>query len=182
ALRPDMDALFPPVIVAPGVQVLPEPPLVTAARDTGYTPRDGGIMLPDQQLEHFRGCVYVINEDKVITPGARLLGQSRFDNVYGGHQFVITSDGQGPGSKSAWEAFLRNQRYAAPTVDTLCFRPELPPLAIVRDGSWDLVNCYVPIDTPKVAGDPSPFIDHLKRLFPVDRDRRILTTYMASCI
>lgn len=182
ALRPDMDALFPPVSVAPGVRVLAEPPLVTVARDTGYTPRDGGIMLPDQQLEHFKGCVYVINEDKVITPGARLLGQSRFDNVYGGHQFVITSDGQGPGSKSAWEAFLRNQRYAAPTVDTLCFRPELPPLAVVHDGSWDLVNCYVPIDTPKVPGDPSPFVDHMKRLFPVDRDRRILMTYMASCV
>ena len=165
-----------------GVEVLPEPPLVTRARAGGFRPRNGGVMLPEQQMDHFEGCVYVTALDKVITPRGTRLTQSRFDSVYGGHQFVITSDGQGAPSKSAWEAFIRNQRFAAPTADDMCFRPELDPLEIVDEGNLTLVNGYIPIETPRTEGDAGPFLRHLEKLFPVERDRSILLSYMAFCL
>lgn len=179
ALRPDMDALFPPVAA---VGVLPEPPLVTRVREAGFTQHNGGMLLPEEQLEYFKGCVYISSMDKVMTPSGELFGQSQFDNTYGGQAFVITSDGQGAPSKSAWEAFHRNQRFKAPRVNDLCFRPELPSLSVVEDGSWRLLNSYIPIETPRTEGDPSKFLDWLSRLLPVERDRRILLSYCASII
>lgn len=180
ALRPDLDALFPPTTAVVGV--LPEPPVVTVAREAGYTPHNGGVLLPEEQMRYFEGCVYISSMDKVMTPSGEIFGQSQFDNTYGGQSFVITSDGQGAPSKSAWEAFNRNQRFKAPRVNDLCFRPELPPLSVVEEGSWRLLNSYIPIETPRTPGDPSKFLDWLQRLLPVERDRRILLSYCASII
>lgn len=178
----DPAAAFDTPAIAPGMVVLPEPPLVTKSRDKGYRPRNGGIMLPEQQMDHFEGCVYVTALDKVLTPRGTRLTQSRFESVYGGHLFVISSDGQGTPSKSAWEAFIRNQRFFAPTADDMCFRPELEPLEIVDEGNLTLVNGYIPIETPRTEGDARPFLRHMEKLFPIERDRIILMSYMAFCL
>lgn len=164
------------------VGVLPEPPVVTRARVGGYSPRDGKDLHPDEQMDHFAGCVYITSLDKVFIPGGELLNRSRFDAVYGGYTFIVDSLGQNKPIKSAWEAFLNNQRYAPPTANYLCFRPEEPVGAIIEDGTRTAYNTYVPIETPRSDGDVGPFLDHVARLFPVERDRRILLTYMASLV
>lgn len=179
--RPKGEEMFPEDEDTP-LAVITEPPMVSRAREAGFTPHNGGMLLPDDQIRYFEGCVYISALDKVMTPNAELFGQSQFDNTYGGQAFVITSDGQGAPSKSAWEAFLRNQRFKPPRVNDLCFRPELPSLSVVEDGSWRLLNSYIPIETPRTKGDPSKFLDWLERLLPVERDRRILLSYCASII
>lgn len=162
--------------------VLVEPPVLTKARKGGFKLRDGGIMFQDQQLDYFEGHVYVTSMDKVMTPKGKLWGQSRFDNRMGGHAFMISSTTEGTPTKSAWEAFLRNQRYEAPTADDTCFRPEEDSMALIEEGNMTLLNAYIPIETPRIKGDPGPFLDHLSRILPVKRDREILLTYMASCV
>jgi hypothetical protein len=110
-----------------------------------------------------------------------LLNQSRFDATYGGHQFVLDPQGQKL-STSAWEAFTRNRVYKAPRCHALCFRPEQPSGALIPEEGRILLNTYVPIQTHRVAGDAGRFTDFMARLLPVERDRRILLTYLASMV
>lgn len=166
----------------PRAAVVREPPTVTRARAAGFSGRDGGWMPQDDQINHFKGCVYVTLLDKVLMPDGTLLNQSRFDATMGGYKFAIGASTEDQPTKSAWEAFLKNQRYTAPTAYGLCFRPEEPQGAIIQDGSITMVNTWVPIETPRAEGDPTPFLLHMSKLFPDERDRTIMLTYMASCI
>lgn len=181
ALRPDMESLFPPVS---GGDVLPEPPLVTAARRAGFGERRGGtngLMFADQQVPHFEDCVYVTSLDKVLMPNGSLLSQSKFEVRRGGYAFMVDPAGKNT-TKSAWEAFLKNPLYSPPIADDMCFRPETPSFELVEEGNWVLVNAYVPVDTPKTEGDISKFLDWLQRVLPIERDRQILMSYCASIV
>lgn len=165
-------------------RALAEPPTTTAVREAGMTTRAGGtngLMFVDQQAKHFKGCVYVTSLDRVLTPNGALLNQSRFDARFGGFSFMIDADGKDT-SGSAWEAFLKNRAYAPPTADERCFRPALPARALVHEGSRVLVNTYIPINTPRHAGDPAKFLDWLRRCFPDANDRDILLHYLASMV
>ena len=45
-----------------------------------------------------------------------------------------------------------------------------------------LVNTYWPVDIPRKVGDPTPFLNHLAKVLPDQRDRNILLYYMAACV
>lgn len=160
-----------------------EPPARTAARLGGYGVRKHNSMFMGimEQLTHFSGCVYVIHTDRVLMPDGSEVNQSRFDSLMGGHTFAIDEVNEKT-TKSAWEAFLKNNAFTPPIVHSTCFRPELEPFEVIQDGTWRLVNTYQPIATPRVKGDPEPFLRHMRTLFPDERDRRILLTYMASLV
>jgi hypothetical protein len=162
---------------------LPPPPSQEVAIAVGIDLRSdyGEFMGVDGQLEHFRGCVYVRADDKIYTPDGDLLNQSRFDATYGGHQFIMDAQGQKV-STSAWEAFTRNRVYKAPRCHAMCFRPEMPSGSLIHEEGRVLLNTYVPIETYRVAGDATKFTDYLARLLPVERDRRILLSYLAAMV
>ena len=156
---------------------LPEPAIVEAA---GMTMRGGaGFMGFDGQIDHFAGCVYVRSENKIFTPDGDLLDSSRFDAVFGGFDFVMDSEGRKM-VDSAWQAFTKNRLYKSPQCHALCFRPEAPSGALLREEGRVLLNTYVPVDTPRIKGDPGPFVDFLGRILPDPRDREILLSYMAA--
>lgn len=167
----------------PGLLV--EPPMTTAVRGApGFGERSGGtngIMFPDQQVEHFKSCVYVTSLDKVLMPNGSLLSQSKFDVRRGGYGFVMDAMNKTT-TKSAWEAFLKNPMFTPPLADDMCFRPESPSHELIEEGNWVLVNAYVPVDTPKTEGDPAKFLDWLSRVLPVERDRQILLSYCAAIV
>lgn len=180
----DPEVAFPPSEAVPGVEVLVEPPLVTAAREAGFGIRTGGtngIMFASQQIEHFEGCVYVTSLDKVLMPSGQYWSQSKFDARMGGYQFVMDDLGKKT-TGSAWEAFLKNPLYTAPVADERCFRPLEPSRSLIDDGSRVLVNTYVPITTPRTKGDPSKWLGWLEKCYPNERDRAILLNYMASVL
>lgn len=132
------------------------------------------------QLSFFTGCVYVIDANKVWIPSTGdLLDKSRFDVVYAGHVFPIDAQNEKI-TDSAFDAFTRSRLFEAPRVDRCCFRPEYPAGAVIAEQGRSFVNTYIPIDTPRIAGDPSPFLNHLARMLPIERDREILLHYMAS--
>jgi len=134
-----------------------------------------------QQLEYFRGCVYVSKLHAVFTPRGELLRPDQFKATYGGYWFAMDSIGD-KSTKNAWEAFTESQGVRFPSVDTICFRPEIAPGAIVDDAGITSVNTYVAVSTPRVAGDASPFLEHLTKLLPVATDRAILLAYMAAIV
>lgn len=138
-------------------------------------------LMPDQQVELFRGCVYVRDVHRVFTPDGAMLKPDQFKSYYGGYVFALDSIGDKT-TRNAWDAFTESQAVNFPKVNGLAFRPEIPPGSIVIEEGSSLINSYVPIDTPHTEGDPAPFVEHLRKLFPVDADREIIVAYMAAIV
>ena len=139
------------------------------------------FMSTTQQLEYFKGCVYVQDQQKAFTIDGGLLSPDRFKSTYGGYVFALHSSNDKT-SKNAWEIFTESQAIRFPKSNATCFRPQLETGEFLHEeGRW-LVNTYVPIDTPSMAGDVTPFLDHLKKVLPDERDQLILLSYMAACI
>lgn len=135
----------------------------------------------DQQLEHFRGCVYVQDVHRILTPTGALLKSDQFNATFGGYTFQMDDAGDKV-TKKAWEAFTESQIIRYPKAESSCFRPDLQPGAIVDVDGHKLVNTYVPVITQRQGGDVSPFLTHLEKLLPIETDRAILTAYMAACV
>lgn len=178
--RFDVEAIFPPI---PGLADAPtEPPARARARKAGFGSRAHSFFMGvTTQYEHFEGCTYISQRDRVLMPDGVDVRQSAFDVLMGGYVFAMDVTNE-KSTKSAWEAFLKNNAYAPPTAHNVCFRPEIEPFEIVQDGTLSLINIYQPIETRRVKGDPSPFLNHMEKLFPDERDRRILLSYMASLL
>lgn len=144
--------------------------------------RDGYQMLSaDEQIKLFKGCVYIAETNRIFTPNGSMLKSDQFNAMYGGYSFVVDQEGEKT-TKKAWEAFTESQVLHNPKVDSMTFRPDLKPCSIVESDGWRYVNTYVPIDVPMVEGDVTPFMTHLRKVLPDERDQTILLSYMASCI
>lgn len=191
AARQQRDVLKAPS-AAPAAKPLPEPEQVAAAaaqqqtRDISKAEFVDGepFMPPDRQLELFDGCAYVLDRHQIFTRFG-MLDQQRFNAQFGGWNFSM--DGQNRKISTApWECFTQSKILRFPRVTTTCFRPELPSGAIVHDGAGGAVvtriNTYRPLQTRREAGDPTPWLNLLQAQLPDERDRRILISYMASCI
>lgn len=134
------------------------------------------LTIPEQE-EYFAGCVYILDQHRVLTPTGYLMKPEQFNAYYGGKNFVMSIDGDGA-TKKAWEAFTENRAHRFPKVKGTCFRPLASPGAIIDDR----VNIYRPFEPKRTAGDPSPFLNHVAKMLPNERDRAILFHYMASVV
>lgn len=134
-----------------------------------------------QLVEHFKGCVYVADSHRILTPNGQMLKSEQFNAMYGGYVFAL-DDGNEKTTKKAFEAFTENQCIMFPKVDRSTFRPDLAQGAIIEEDGLRHVNVYVPVSVPSVQGDVSPFLIHLQKLLPDGRDRDILLSYMAACV
>lgn len=133
------------------------------------------------QIEKFEGFVYVAQDHKIFTPKNGLLDMGRFNAVHGGYVYQLDERGDKT-TKKAWEAFTESQCVRFPKVDTRIFKPGMPSGEILEIEGNVAVNTYVPVETPCLEGDVSPFLGHLTRIMPEQRDRDILLSYMAACV
>lgn len=131
-----------------------------------------------EQIQHFKGCVYILDSHRVMVEGGMVLKPEQFNVQYGGHIFEMQPDGTGP-TKKAFEAFTESRGHRFPKATRRCFRPDLEPGLILPDGS---VNTYYRPDVMVTRDDPAPFLDLLTRLLPDARDRLILTSYLAAVV
>lgn len=158
------------------------PPPVVSTEPLQPTLVTGNTFLSAQdQVEFFKGCVYVYEVHRVLVPGGNLLPPERFKVRYGGYTFMMDNLNQRT-SRDAWEAFTQSQAYRAPRADRTCFRPDLPPGAMVQEGSRTLVNVWWPAEVPRIKGDSSLFLQHVRKVLPNERDQRILLSYMAAVV
>lgn len=134
-----------------------------------------------QQREHFKGCVYIRDLHRVLTADGALLKTEQFRAMYGGYVFAMDAMNEKT-TRNAWEAFTESRGTTFPRVFSACFRPELPPGAVVNEEGSSLVNIYVPAAVERKAGDVTPFLNHLHKLLPDPRDHEILLAYMAACV
>lgn len=162
----------------------PEPP--PTAQASADAPRQievtGSTFLPpSSQTDLFKGCVYVTNRHRVLVPGGQLLKPEVFKATYGGYVFAMDSVNEKT-TRNAFEAFTESNALRPPRADSICFRPDLAPGVIVDVDGRKLANTYWPASVARKQGDISPFMDHMRRLLPDERDREIMLSYMAACV
>lgn len=138
------------------------------------------IMASQRQIEYFDGCVYVADQHRVSTHFG-MLKPDQFKVMFGGFDFTIDTEGSKL-SRDAWEVFTQSRAVRFPKVDGACFRPEAGAHNLVMQEGRRLINTYRPIVTAASDEDPSPFLNHVAKLLPDERDREILLGYMASVV
>lgn len=164
-------------VAAPSTSDAPAP-----AAPVGPVPSQGSTLAtPDDQVNIFKGCVYVQSVDSVLIPGGYLLNKSRFDSVFGGYAFVLDRE-NAKMAKGAWDAFTRSQAMRFPKAQEICFRPECAPGAVIDEDGQKLANIWWPVQTDSRPGDVTPFLTHVEKLFPDAGDRAIILAYMAAVV
>jgi Family of unknown function (DUF5906) len=156
-------------------------PVEPGAPVVASTERGDGFCNLEQQKAHFAGCVYVRGQHRALVPDGTLMKPESFKVVYGGRMFPLDSANT-KSTRDAWEAWTQSQVYAPVVVQDTCFNPKLAFGSIVSDDKLLYVNTYMPVDIRRMAGDASPFLTHLAKLLPDERDRSILLAYMAACV
>lgn len=139
------------------------------------------FLIAQEQIKLFQGCVYVCNLHKVLVPGGYLLKPEQFKVMFGGYSFPMDPMNERI-SRNAWEAFTESQCFRSPRADGICFRPEQPAAEIIVEGGTTLANIWWPINTPSEKGDITPFLRHVAKLLPDERDREMLLSYMAAVV
>lgn len=171
------DVLADKPVQAPGTtQANPDGGAPLAVDVTGST-----YVSPAEQIVMFKGCVYVCDQHRVLTPGGLLMRPDQFRVMFGGYEFRMDHDNRRC-VRDSWEAFSQSQAYRSPRADSSCFRPELPPAALVDYEGQKKANLWWPVETMRKDGDASPFYRHLAALLPDERDRMILLSYMAAVV
>lgn len=142
-----------------------------------------GFVSIDQQVQLFTGCIYIVNQHRVLVPGVpELLKPENFKALYGGAVYNLDSTNTRV-TRDAWEAFIQSPALRAPRAHTTVFRPRSAPGSIITlpDGTT-AANTWWPVQVPRAQGDAGPFLRHLERLLPLKMDRDILLAYMAACV
>lgn len=164
------------VVVAPSAPSAPALPLEAPARGT--------LLYGEGMAQLFRGCVYVLDRHSVLTPQGHLLGPQEFGVLYSGYDFVMRVDNAGSGAikSDAFKAFTEAQTYSRVIAATTVFDPREPLGALIEREGRLMVNTYRDVQTPRKAGDASPFLDLLRRMLPDERDRTILLSWAAALV
>lgn len=136
---------------------------------------------PEAQKTLFAGCVYVQDQHRVLVPGGAMLKPDQFRVAFGGYVFAMDAVNERT-TRNAWEAFTESQVLRAPRADTICFKPDQPPGAIINDAGRLRVNTYWPAEVKRAPGDVTPFLTHLAKVLPDQRDQQILLAYMAAVV
>jgi hypothetical protein len=154
---------------------IPQP--VEVPDDKGYRP-GAQYMTITAQVDHFKGCVYIVKEDRAFTPHYGVLKKAQFRAVMGGFKFQHGSKD----TLNAWEAFTESQNYDFPKAASSVFRPELAPGTRLSVDGEGCVNTYIPVVTDRKQGDVTPFLRHMGKLLPDRRDYSLFLYYMASLV
>lgn len=138
-----------------------------------------GTLFPHQMEEWFAGCTYISGTHRVFDKSTgQLYPPPVFNAMKGGKRFFIDWDGPSNITTSAFTAFTENRIHRFPTAITTCFKPDATPGVIINDA----VNIYYPDPQPSMPGDASPFVEHIRKLLPNERDQRIILSWMAALV
>jgi hypothetical protein len=149
--------------------------------ETPQKRKGNGFMTIDDQLQYFAGCTYIESMNAALVPDGSILKPEAFTVRYGGYQFNM-DDSNHTVSKKPWEAWTQNQVYSCVKAYSTCFKPQLPFGTIVTRDGQRFANTYRSITIDRKQGDVSPFLNHIAKLLPDERDRTIMLSYMAAVV
>lgn len=137
--------------------------------------------IPDQ-VELFKGCIYVASRNRVMLADGRLLTRDNFNAMMPSSEFARDASTSPKTTRKPWEAFTESQGFDPLCADDACFEPQLDCDAPIRFGNRTYANTYRPIETPRKAGDPARFVEHVHRLLPHAGDQAIILAYLAAVV
>lgn len=169
------DVMLPTGVAPPGAIVVPKVQFAP-----GEVPAPGYLVSFEPMRQIFKDYCYIESIDAIQNHKGHTATKTRFEAMHAGPKWTLTADGQP--AKSAWDAYLNNEVHSFPRVQTQCFLP-LEPLGLIREyeGRHE-INCYVPANIERQKGDPSPFLELVGKMLPIDRDAEILISFMAAAI
>lgn len=171
----------PPQDGVPMVPGQPAPPLPQGSPINGN--QLGSFLTPPEQAIYFKGCFYIEKAGVILTPSGRFMNPGNFNAAFGGKQFVIKDDGNGATTDEPWKAATRGQLFQVPKVDHIRFLPAMEPGAIsVDELGRKGVNTWIIPNIETRTGDPSPFINHLRKILPTEHDVQILINFFARIV
>lgn len=137
---------------------------------------------PEEQPAFFHGCYWVTSVGRILGPNGRLMNQNQFTGAYGGKMFVLDDTGE-KSTDDPWKVATRGLVWRVPKVDHMRFLPRLPFGHVEFDefGAAGVNTYRKPVDRAK-PGDVSPFLAHVARLLPNERDRAVLFAFLAQCV
>lgn len=163
---------------------------------TYYSPEEwsekypyGSVLTVEEQAELFEGCVYIKSQRKVFTPYNRMFrNPEEFRDDYSHWDFVHGHHGKS--TDDPWKAFVKTKTTRYEPADVACFRPELfdkrdengNRIVVFEEEGRKMFSTYVPIPPLDAEGDATPFLNHVAKLLPDERDQKILLSYMASAV
>jgi len=161
----------------------PSPPDVPKPTARPFKPQipGGNVMDIPGQIEYFRGVVYLEGQNRFFCPDGQIMKPESFSARYSGYQFALDLQFDKFTFK-AHEAFTLSRGHEFPKAWGTSFMPDKSPGAIVNEEGVELVNTYTPALVTRTPGDVTPFLTHMAKLLPNDRDRTILMSYMAACV
>ena len=171
---------------APSISTTPAAATVQPAQSAQAVPAtvdNSGVWIrPEEQPAFFHGCYWVTSVGRILGPNGRLMNQNQFTGAYGGKMFVLDDTGE-KSTDDPWKVATRGLVWRVPKVDHMRFLPRLPFGHIELDefGAAGVNTYRKPVDRAK-PGDVSPFLAHVARLLPNERDRAVLFAFLAQCV
>jgi len=138
-------------------------------------------LTPAEQPAIFEGCVYVLDQHRIMIPGGYLVKPEQFKVMFSGYTFVL-DDGNTRVTRDPWKLFVESETHRYPKADSATFNPLLPPGQISARAGQTSVNTYWPVEVDCREGDVSRFLAHMELIMPDARDREILLSYMAAVV
>ncbi len=140
------------------------------------------FMFVDQQVEFFKDCHWIADQDKVLMPNGLKLRPHQFKTKMSKYLFQMDS-GNEETCKNAFEVLTNSLAYNFENGDSGCFKP-LDERRVIKDinAKRVYINEYVDPNVERVQGDVTLFLDHLEILLPDENDRAIMMAYMAAIV
>jgi hypothetical protein len=151
--------------------------MIDRGPDETTVARYGEYLTTFDQIEFFKGCVYITEDHAVLMLNGEMLKPEQFSIRMGGYEFQMSSDGTRP-TRNAWEAFTQNRAFSFPKVRGKCFSPKTP-FGTIIDGRVNvfkresIITSDEPVDR---------FLELLGLMLPVESDRKILLSWIAAMV
>lgn len=136
--------------------------------------------LTEQQII-FKNQIYIQDQNAILVPGGNILNPQQFRVLHGGHTFLMDSRNERT-TRNAWEAFTESGFCQWPRAESTIFSPLRAPGEIITIDKRTYANTWSPAIVTRMKGDPTPFLNHMAKLFPDERDRTIVLCYMAAAV
>lgn len=124
------------------------------------------------------GAVYIYSLDRMLMPGGELLKRDQVNNLYADRGPYPLPGGDS--TWKAWESTLR-RRPALPRAYGVTFDPSTTDTIVVGSDGHLRANTWRGIRTPKVPGDVSVFLDHVRSIYTAT-DSEVVLAYLAAIV
>lgn len=143
----------------------------------------GNVVTPEAQQIIFAKCMYVKDIAEIMLPEGHTNDKKQFDNDerFARRTYVVDRSGAAP-TESAWDAYTQSKIIMFPQVRSTVFEPREPEGVVIERDGLRYINTWRDLKIHSTPGDASPYLNHIKKLFPNGDDAEIYLSFVAACV